>query len=632
MRGATLGRGEKPYFRNRRMVVALHGDFRMKALQMTAAAAPKGFTSVIYFHGMGSQRRYEESARLIDVIDRFLGSAYREGGEALGRLVDIDPRIEPRTDAPGKTATYIRTRHLFKDAAGATQSTDVRVYESYWAPSMVAEPSAMAVVKWIFLQALRPVIGRAASWREFHRLRRSALVELQEDFFLSGAGGGAGTRGDRNGDHEKLLRVYADFDGLEAKRSYPSGDFHDLIRFIGDEYSGRPDTAKRLKSLAREWHERFRANERRNLILIWSLALVLLQLAVVAVVSILVVLSWIPTALTALGVNADLVTGFAEKYPASVLGAVGVLSTFVIGGLLGSFLTSYLGDVQTWATFSETSEKFEKRRAVIDQGVDLFKHVLSLKGCERVVVISHSLGTSVATDTLMALRRNNLAEGRDNPMAKPVDLRPIRQFVTIASPVDKINYFFESYRTASHRYSRVVEALRGDLGEVPFTNNRHPHIHWVNFWDEADVISGPLHSPVGRQSLANFVDNVHVRNLTFPSPRRAHTAYFENRRVVAALFDIVYRNGYSFDGMPPGMDRQGTDYRSRALGPGTKRGAYRAYFAGAVALPWLALVIALACWVTAFKVATFFGVLFVAIFIFLSIAWATSASGNRDPI
>ena len=595
---------------------------------MAAQPAPKGFTALIYFHGMGSQRRYEESARLIDVIDRFLGSAWRNGGEKLGRLVDIDPRIEPRADAPGKTVTYVRTRHLFKDANGETQSNDVRVYESYWAPSMVAEPSAMAVVTWIFRQALRPVVGRAASWREFHRLRRSALVELQEDYFLSGAGSSA----ERHGDHEHLLRIYAEFDGLMAKRAYPKGDFHDFIRFIGDETANRPDTTRRLQALARDWYDRFQANERRNLILIWSLALALLLLAAFAVLSIYALLTRLPAALTGLGVNAELVADLAEKYPASVLGAMGVFGTVVIGGLLGGFLTSYLGDVQTWATFSETSEKFEKRRAVIDQGVDLFKHVLSLKGCARVGGVGHSLGTSVATDRLLVLRRNNLAEGRENPMAKPVDLRPIRHFVTIASPVDKISYFFESYRTSSHRYSRVIEALRGDLGEVPFTDNRHPHIHWINFWDEADVISGPLHSPVGRESLANFVDNVHVRNLTFPSPGRAHSAYFENKRVVRALFEIVYRNEYSFEGLKPEMDRQGINYRERALGPGTGQGAYRAYFAGAVALPWLALIIAVAYAFGAVKVVTFFGILFAAILVFLAIGWATSISGNRDPI
>jgi pimeloyl-ACP methyl ester carboxylesterase len=606
--------------------------FLRKGNFMTDEAAAKGFTALIYFHGMGSQRRYEESARLIDVIDRYLGSTFRERGEQLGSLTDIDPRIEPSGSIPGKTVTYVRTKHKFKDDDGNQQVNEVRVYESYWAPSMVAEPSVTAVVKWIFAQALRPVLGRAASWREFHRLRRSALVELHEDYFLDGAQRDLQASADSVGDHEKLLRIYADFDMLDAKRTYPRGDFHDFIKFIGDTYVNKPETTKRLRRLAWAWYDRFHANERNNLVLIWSLALAILMMTVFAVASISAVLTRVPALLTGIGVDAGIVTDLAKQYPPSYLGAFGVFCTVVVGGMLGRFLTSYLGDVQTWATFSETSEKFEKRRAVIEQGVALFKHVLTLKGCNRVVVIGHSLGTSVATDTLLALRRENLAEGRENPMAKPTDLRPIRQFVTIASPVDKINYFFESYRTASHRYSRVVETLRGDLGEVPFTDNRHPHIHWVNFWDEADVISGPLHSPVPRRSLANFVDNVHVRNLTFPSPGRAHSAYFENRTVIAALFDIIYCNGFSFEGLERGTDRLGIDYRSRALGPGAERGAYRAYFAGAVALPWLALAILVAAFAGAPKLATFLTVLFAAVLIPLFIAWITSASGNRDPI
>ena len=40
--------------------------------KVPAAAVPGRYSSVVYFHGMGSQRRYEETSRLIDRLDRFL--------------------------------------------------------------------------------------------------------------------------------------------------------------------------------------------------------------------------------------------------------------------------------------------------------------------------------------------------------------------------------------------------------------------------------------------------------------------------------------------------------------------------------------------------------------------------------
>jgi len=44
-----------------------------------AGPAPASYSSVVYFHGMGSQRRYEETSRLIDSIDRYLVRQHRSG-------------------------------------------------------------------------------------------------------------------------------------------------------------------------------------------------------------------------------------------------------------------------------------------------------------------------------------------------------------------------------------------------------------------------------------------------------------------------------------------------------------------------------------------------------------------------
>jgi hypothetical protein len=269
--------------------------------------------------------------------------------------------------------------------------------------------------------------------------------------------------------------------------------------------------------------------------------------------------------------------------------AAGLVVSLGLALGLGRFLTAYMGDVEAWATYEETDEKHERRARVMASGCALLSHVLSDPKCARVVVVAHSLGTSVAHDTLLALANSNRARNAQDPIAGPVPLDKIRHFVTMGSPIDKINYFFESYRSAWHRYGRVIETLRGDISEVPFSRNGKPYIHWVNYWDEADVISGPLQSPVGPDSLAHLVDNVHVANLRFASPGRSHSAYFESRVVVGQLFEAICLNRHSYADAPLKPDGKGYDLAARRLGPGEGRGRAAGFHAGVLALPWIGL-------------------------------------------
>ena len=273
---------------------------------------------------------------------------------------------------------------------------------------------------------------------------------------------------------------------------------------------------------------------------------------------------------------------------------LGLLAT--LGALLGlgRFLTDYLGDVEAWATYEETNEKHERRAKVIEIGSNLLSHVLGDERCERVVVVAHSLGSTIAHDTLLALLRGNRARNPQDPIAGPVPLTKIEHFVTLGSPIDKIEYFFESYRSPFHRYRRVVEQLRGDICTEPFCRNKKPFIHWINFWDDGDPVSGPLHSPAGHRGFTQRVDNVHVRSLDFPNPAASHLAYFHNRDVVARLFAIIYERAGSFCALPPreGKDR---DWESVYLGPAVDPPGQRAAWpAMAAAVPWLALAGALA--------------------------------------
>ena len=201
-------------------------------------------------------------------------------------------------------------------------------------------------------------------------------------------------------------------------------------------------------------------------------------------------------------------------------------------------------------------------------------------------------------------------------MSGPLPLENIVVFVTMGSPVDKIHYFFESYRSVYHRYIRVVEGIRGDITEIPFAKNRQPHIHWINFWDRADLVSGALETPAGPR-LANLrVDNVQISSFAFPDPGASHPGYFQHRQVIAHLYDIIFKGTADFESAPK-TAKDGPDYGAVFLPSGTGRPVTIVFQVMALLLPWM-LVTSLISGVT-------FGLwLGVAIFVVLAIGFLTA--------
>jgi hypothetical protein len=530
-------------------------------------------TAVIYFHGMGSQRRLEESSRLIDSLDRYLADCHA-GGNSRGFLAKISPRLEPDHDNPDHTFTYIRTIYFSapKDAAAARQ---VRFYEVYWAPVMAGQKSPVGVLKWMLRQVSRPLGTVCSPWRERQRLRRATLAALYENRHPAGV---------EPRDFSALVRKYDDFEGPEALRAYPKGRFRDFIEFLRQQNHGRPETARRHERLARAWRAAYWREEIRNALVLFTLALTMLLLGVATVTLALVLLQRL-TEFAAGTVLTDL-AAVAPPTWKTALGLAGTLVTF-LG--LGGFLTDYFGDVEAWATYEETNEKHERRSKVLDIGSKTFAQVLGDDRCERVIVVAHSLGSTIAHDTLLSVLRSNRARNPQDPITGPVPLSKIEHFITLGSPVDKIEYFFESYRSPFHRYRRVVEYLRGDIGTEPFCRNRKPFIHWINFWDDGDPVSGPLHSPTGHNGFTQRVDNVHVESLAFPHPGRSHSAYFFNRDVIERLFRIIFERAWSFRTLPTreGKDR---DWESVYLGPAIDPPGRRRYWLVlAAVIPWASL-------------------------------------------
>lgn len=537
---------------------------------------PSRHTSVLYFHGMGDQRRHEELCRLVDSLDAWSGSF--TGGEAageVGKLRGIGERFEVPRDGAGNDVCYIRADHLRQGEKGEPQGSVYRFYEVYWASVTAGGTAAGSVLRWLLGQIPAPLRTLRSPWRERQRLRRAALLrlwwcrrrtgdtqEIQEDF-------------------GKVHKEYHRFEGSDARRDFPKGSFRDFLAYLGSR--AKDETIrKRQLAVAKAWRRYYVRRELTNMLVLASLGLGMVLLA--AGLLVMVVFLWRALAHT------QAAQALAQIGPPGVTQwleptwAKAVASLTLLGSLVGvtRFLGNYLGDVQFWTTYSETDTKFEKRGEILRRAAEMLHHVLLDPGCRRVVVVAHSLGTAIAMDALLQLTRHNRARNALDPFKGPLPLEKIGLFVTLGSPIDRIHYFFESRPGSYHRYNRVMEAIRGDLGSPPFARNRKQHVRWINFWDQGDPISSPLATPANGELPGLVIDNVHSGSLLFPDPGRSHSAYFGNREVLEKLYRAIFLTPSA-----RGQAEAGTEYKRSSMGPGgPARGALFLQCL-LLALPWL---------------------------------------------
>ncbi len=556
-----------------------------------------GYTAIVHFHGMGSQRRLEETARMIDALDRLQRRSTQEG-KPLGWLLGIKPALEKRRDpyGAGRNESFIRT--VWRDPVNTDEEPNrepnrqLRFYEVYWAPIMADGKSVVRTLKWVASQLWRPLVTGFTPWRERQRLRRATLMELNQASFWTGIN-------QNDQDIERMATLYSAFESLDAQEAYPKGSFREFLAFVKANHGAdATDTQaeSRLLELAHHWRRRYRFTEARTFFVLTTVMLATaltvagLYFGLSAVVQ--GALKWWNTA-------GPLSIAVSDLGSAAQITAMLLLAAFSAFGIF-RFVTDALGDVEAWSTYAETDEKHRVRKAVLDYGTGLLTHVLADPACKRVVITAHSLGTAIAQDTLLALARYNRAGSGGDRMrgaqAGGVNLKPIEHLVTFGSPIDKIEYFFESSRSQSHRYRRVVEDLRGDIGKAPFMANTKPHIHWINVWDDADLVSGSLQSPTAalvsrraeksRPRVRNLVDNLHIEGFSFPDPVGAHIHYLRHRSFVALLFDIIVHRGKSFAAMTP-QQQKDKDYRPLIVGPGSRPGQRIGWQLLALALPWV---------------------------------------------
>lgn len=513
----------------------------MSPSEVAPAAAPKPYVAIVVFHGMGQQRHLETIAELAESLDDFVFSEHRRApNEFRGtRLMRKTRREKVRTAADAQTAAD-EVVYIQADYDSSEPTSRVRIYEGYWAPATVDGTSAYSAFWWLIRQLPRPLKVLCAPWRAYSRLRRADLLAMAFAKPL--------TEGSRPPPgFAALVDIYARF----ANRRPPeSGSFRSFLMFVRERISDAGQRAQAL-AIARTWWLRHVLRQCGDALTLLGVGLAIAAGAVLLGLGIILILQFASGWLGSFDSGSWLHTISGEVKPdlktASAFAAF-ILAAFGVAG----FLRDAVGDVQQFVTYEEAESLHVRREKILSLAECTLRQVLTDTACERVVIIAHSLGTAVALDTILRLRAANQAESPSSNsqvhMDEPLALNKIQHFVTCGSPIDKITYFFATLRSMYRSYESMVDDLRGDIGDIPFSRSgKQPYMHWVNFWDRGDPVSGPLHTVASADELRiQRVDNVRVASYLWPDPGASHAAYFVHRDMIECIYKSAFCNYASF--------------------------------------------------------------------------------------
>lgn len=519
----------------------------------SSRSAAKGYTAVVVFHGMGQQRHYELLWRVVESLDAYVLARAKPGAKHIHKRLMLKTRRERLNASVAPTQdelVYVEAAH-----AGDPQAQRVRFYEGYWAPATVDGTSAASVLAWLIGQIPRPLKVLYAPWRSFGRLRRADLMNLLHKKIST-----TSPDSDQPDFARLVLQRYSEFTG---RRPPEPGSFASFVDYLAKETKDEALRAQMIE-VALKWRRKHQWSLLRHAGLLLFVGLSIASLGALAVLGSLealqVISGWSWPRSIGISLEADFGT------------AVSLILTLAIASGVAGFLRDAVGDVQQFVTYQETEVLHERRARIMEEAGKTLRHVLTDPTCNRVVVFAHSLGSAVALDSILALRAHNEAAAptasAGTHMGQPLPLHKIEHLITCGSPIDKINFFFATLNSQVTGFERMVDELRGDIGNVPFSKaGRQPHIHWVNFWDQGDPISGPLETVMPAELRKQRVDNVRVAAYPFPDIAASHDAYFEEHAVVRHLYRVSFWDQSSF-AHPPRKDEPGALPNYDWVGPG----------------------------------------------------------------
>ncbi len=443
--------------------------------------------AIVAVHGVASHPRYEFQDQVAGDLCARLNQ--RDGGPTW-ELSVINPRgvLEPGQDDPLPTTTrvlragddYLKPKQTFYD-----------VIEAYWSPIDKGATNWFLVLMWILNSVFAP-------------FNTTARIEapFRKQFFDYGFIGGA------------LVIAFALFaisitavwltsiqvltitglmthssvgeaiTVLNANASAPGGARIKIVVWLLVGIVGAFLVGQAVAAIVKTWVQRKSLLD--NPAAIWHRALA---------VGILVV------------VGGLLIFAMAvAKFPKGSMGwfgvalLVGIFLAFQIGyALLIDFIVGFFGDVQIYTERDENDSKFYGMRdAIMDTAVTAIMRAVTPArnggyDYDRVIVLSHSLGGTIATDAITRLK-----QACEQGALEAEQFALVRAFAMLGSSLEKTRYFFN---VAGTMPSVSYEEWRGKAFDKIFSDDKSvltkkagSPIFWVNYWYFQDPICNEIRS------------------------------------------------------------------------------------------------------------------------------------------
>ncbi|HTU69214.1 MAG TPA: hypothetical protein VMF11_02745 [Candidatus Baltobacteraceae bacterium] len=443
--------------------------------------------AIVAVHGVASHPRYEFQDQVAADLCARLNE--RDGAEAYGLAV-INPRgvLEPGQDDPLPTTTRVLRKG---DDFADPKATFYDVIEAYWSPIDKGATNWFLVLQWILQSVFAPFNTtariRAPFWKQFfdYSFIGGALVLAFVLFGLSITAvwlsaiqvltiTGLMTHSSVG----EALTV------LNANAAAPGGARVKIVVWLLVGIVGAFLVGQALAAIVKTWMQRGALRDNRAAI--WHRALA---------IGILVVLGGVLIYLMAVA-----------KFPRGSMGwsgiglLVGIFLAFQIGyALLIDFIVGFFGDVQVYTTRDENDAKFYALRdAILDTAVTaILRAVTPARNggyhYDRVIVLSHSLGGTIATDAITRLK-----QACEQGALDAAAYGKVRAFVMLGSSLEKTRYFFNVAGTTP---SVSYEEWRGKAFEKIFSADESlleqesaSTIFWANYWYFQDPICNEISS------------------------------------------------------------------------------------------------------------------------------------------
>ncbi|WP_313138118.1 hypothetical protein [Paracoccus jeotgali] len=466
------------------------------------------YTAVIFCHGIGSPRHYLSTGQFLDALD---AQGNLENKAELGFLRSFDNRIEITNRSSLTIRNYVSFRRIVEIKGRQRPVKEYRVYEAYWAGDSHVNLTLYSALYWITSILKRLFLSAFSNWRSYPSSKKRALREAPID----------------ENKRRQLEKLYNEFGSPTARDAYPKGSFHDFITFSCSQNSSLP--SEKIKELSIIWRRGVFYDVFSVLSRVFFFGFPLASVAALIFLSVLLIGIYLA------GKYLPLSQPF---FPVVLIFSATTTITFL--ALPWYYVRRLVSDVISWTTINESHQNFLVRERRVCNAQRLIHDVLQDDGCDRCVLIGHSLGSSIILEAFS--RENRLCRAQNIDSAEKTRLtdgvKKVSHIFAVGSPIESISRFFQNDSARSHRYHRIKHTDPNRLDAPAWDQSSSPRL--INFWSRYDPVSSPIMSlEASPNTKWRGVENIEVAPLGAPGPLRAHSGYFNDKGVMRVIYQAV---------------------------------------------------------------------------------------------